>query len=282
MVDFQLATKSNDFDLQSILKASSDYRNFLKNYLAVKGLKISDFARATGFSRGYPSDVLSGKRRLTQKSALKFEKALKLSSLGKKFFSLLVALEEPDLFAELDRSTLAQKILELRQKNWQTDRRKLREIESSSSEELLSDSRVMAIYAAAGEPEKGASLAQIQKRTRLYGQELERNLKKLQAAEFLRQEGEHYFPKDLHLFLETTDQSRLLKSVFQKACRLASESVQNPQSKQEMFFCSNFCIQEEKLPELKAALRELVLRYIDDAISPDGDRVVRFVTALHF
>lgn len=282
MVDFRLATKEDLQSFYQALQQSPDYRNFLKIYLREKGLNISDFARATGFSRSYPSDVLAKKRRLTSKSATKFEKALKLPSLGRKLFCLLVAAEESDVFPEIDRLKLQKNIFELRQKSWMTDRHKMKESDSAAIEILLSDSRVMAIYAAAGEPEIGASLEEIQKRTRLFGQELNRNLVKLEEIGFLHFKQDRYFPKDLHLFLETTDQSRLLKSVFQKACRMASESVQNPESKHEMFFCSSFCIQEEALPELKAALRELVLKYIDDSIRPDGDRVVRFVTALHF
>lgn len=264
------------------LQQSPDYRSFLKIYLSEKGLNISDFARATGFSRSYPSDVLSKKRRLTQASQAKFEKALKLPAQGKKLFTLLVAAEEKNIFPDWDRSKLRAQIQDLQTRSWVIDRRRLDEAAAPSVEELLGDSRVMSIYAAAGEPEHGASLEEIQKRTRLYGQELDRNLKKLENAGFLKQQDQRYFPKDLHLFLQTANQSQILKTVFSKACRLASERVQNPESNHEMFFCSSFCIKEEMLPELKIALREIILKYVDDSIRADGDRVVRLVTALHF
>lgn len=264
------------------LQQSSDYRSFLKTYLSERGLNISDFARASGFSRSYPSDILSRKRRLTQASLSKFEKALKLPSQGKKLFSLLVAVEEKDVFPDLDRTKLQSQIKDLKTRNWVADRRRLDETVAPSIEDLMSDSRVMSIYAAAGDPDRGASYEEIQKRTRLYGQELERNLKKLIAVGFLTLKDETYFPKDLHLFLQTSDQSQILRAVFSKACRMASERVQNPETNHEMFFCSSFCIKEEMLPELKIAFRELILKYIDDSIKSDGDRVVRLVTALHF
>lgn len=264
------------------LQQSSDYRSFLKTYLSEKGLNISDLARASGFSRSYPSDVLSKKRRLTQASVAKFEKALKLPAQGKKLFTLLVAAEEKNVFPDWDRSKLLSQIKDLQTRSWVADRRRLDEAAAPSVEDLLSDSRVMAIYAAAGEPETGATLEEIQRRTRLYGHELERNLKKLEAVGFLKQQDQRYFPKDLHLFLQTADQSQILKTVFSKSCRMASDRVQNPESNHEMFFCSSFCIKEEMLPELKLALRELILKYIDESIRSDGDRVVRLVTALHF
>ena len=85
------------------LQQSTDYRSFLRVYLAGRSLSLSDFARAAGFGRSFPSDVLSKKRRLTSKSAYAFEKALKLPIAGKKFFRLLVALEEHDSFPEISR-----------------------------------------------------------------------------------------------------------------------------------------------------------------------------------
>lgn len=171
---------------------------------------------------------------------------------------------------------------DLRSKNWQPEHRKIKEYESTGLVDLLADSRIMSIYAASGEPDQGATFEQIEKRTRLYGKELERSIQSLQIAGIIELREGLYYPKDLHLFLQVEDRSQLLKAIFQKSCRSASERIENYQNDSEMFFTSTLCVQEASLPELKKALREVILKFVDDSVNPAGDRVVRLLTALHF
>lgn len=280
---FRLAIKKEtSLALFKHLQQSKDYRHFLKTYLTGRSLSLSDYARATGFGRSFPSDVLSGKRRLTARSAYAFEKALRLPLLGKKFFRLLVAKEELDTFPETSRENIENNVKELRTKSWQSAHRKVKENDSANLVELLVDSRAMAVYAASGEPDSGATREDIEKRTRLFGKELERNIENLERAQLIELREGQYFPKDLHLFFQMHNCSQLLATIFQKSCRLASERIEKCDSNSELFFASNLCVREDSMPDLKKALREVILKFVDESVNSAGDRVVRLITALHF
>lgn len=264
------------------IRSARDYRSFLKAYVKTREINLSDLARAAGFGRGFPGDVISGKRRLTQKSSYAFEKALKLPAPGKKLFRFLVASEEADLFPEIERDSIAPRIEILRAKPWETSRRNVRELESPSYAKLFEDPRVALIYAAAGEPGKGATYEEIRQRTRLTEEELRAFVEKLERAGLLEIKQDQYMPRDLHLFLESGAMSEILVSYFKRACRTAGERVAaNVGSKQEFFFSSAFCVREERLPELKKALRETILKFVDDGIDPNGDRVIQLLASLH-
>ncbi|RYZ90128.1 MAG: hypothetical protein EOP06_08295 [Proteobacteria bacterium] len=96
------------------VKAASTYREFLGSYLKVKGLSSSALARATGFTRGFPADIISGKRRMTLKSFFAFERALILPRDGKKLFKLLVAIEEPRLLSDVQAPDLQNRIQDIK------------------------------------------------------------------------------------------------------------------------------------------------------------------------
>lgn len=264
------------------LRYNSNYREFLKNYLEARSLSLSDFARATGFGRGFPGDVISGKRRLTAKSFPAFEKALKLPLSGRKYFRYLVALAEPDIFPDLTPSQVERALQELRSKPWNRPYRQIQEKEDPSFQFLLQDQDVMAVYAAAGSPESGATREQILQRTRLSEGNLEKALKRLESVGLLTKTGDLYFPKDLHLFLMSSDKSQLLTALFQKAAEKAQRRAPTGvSSATEFFFTSQFCVHEKDLPALKLALRETILKFVDEAIASEGDRIAKLVTALH-
>lgn len=280
-----MATNQQQQRLEALyenLHRCKTYREFLQAYLEGRDLSLSDIARAAGFGRGFPGDVISGKRRLTAKSYYPFEKALKLPLAGKKYFRCLVAIEEPDIFPEFSSSDAQEMIVSLRKKPWVSSRRQAHETESPGFEQLLSEEHVIGVYAAAGKPEKGATREQIAQRMQIPSLELEKSLQKLEAIGLLEQREETYYPKDLHLFLKTSDHSQVLTTLFQKAVDKARRRVSNAvSSESEFFFTSQFCIRENAMPALKKALRETILKFVDEAIEPEGDRVVQLLTTLH-
>jgi hypothetical protein len=264
------------------LRTSKNYREFLQIYLAARALSLSDFARATGFGRGFPGDVISGKRRLTSKSYHPFEKALKVPTAGRLFFRCLVAVEEPDVFPNLKAAEATRTLAELRCRSWNPQRRQIQETGNPNFHRLLKDHEVIAIYAAAGKPETGATRQQIALRTRLPDLKLEKCLQKLEEIGLLEKKGETFHPTDLHLFFKTSDRSQILTALFQRATDKAHNRILHAvNSDAEFFFTSQFCVRESMLPELKVALRETILKFIDDSIEPEGDRILHLVTALH-
>ncbi|MFN7906397.1 MAG: hypothetical protein ACK5P5_14545 [Pseudobdellovibrionaceae bacterium] len=267
----------------SQLRNAKDYRNFLKIYLEIRNLSLSDFARAAGCHRGFPGDVISGKRRLTAQSSFVFEKALKAPLAAKKFFRSLIALEEEDLYPEIDRNKIDLLITELRQKNWNRSHREMSESSIKDPLLLMKIPKFMSVFAASGSPGHGAYQHQIQKRTGIHEPELSDILTQLATVGLVKKiHGDFFEPQELHLFVKNTDQAQLMKNIFQNAAALASRRVDlAATSKSEMFFASSFCIQESKMPELKNLLRQTILNFIDESIDADGDRVVQLITALH-
>lgn len=261
------------------LKSAADYREFLRDYLALKGLTLSKFARLTGHARGYPSDVIGGRRRLTLQSFRSFEKALKLPPSGKKFFRCLVAAEESDIFPSSSLIALSKSLVELRLASWQPAFREVSEI--LGAEDLLKKPSTLMVLASLGTPESGAHLDEISVRSGFPKEVLIKILKGLIEVRMVTTLEDKYYGTDFHLFLSAQHQRESFKSLFQTVCSSAGTRATNHlESKEEMFLSSFLCIKSERLPEFKIELKQLLLRFVDDCVSPDGDQTVSLVAAL--
>lgn len=266
------------------LRVVKDYREFLKTYLYVRSISLSDLARASGYGRGFPGDVISGKRRVSGRSCLAFERGMEhLPAKGKKLFRMLVARDEPDVFPELPKEKVEKTIAQLRRVTWSGARRKTGH-EDSVCEIFRSPDSAL-IYAAAGSPDCGATLQDLMSRTGLSEARIKTILQKMIRAGVIDFDEEEriYTPKDLHLFIQTSQQKdEMLLLLFTQACKLAESRISSAiDSDQEFFFTSKICVTKRDLPALKEQLREIVLQFVDDAICPNGEEMVSFVTALH-
>jgi transcriptional regulator with XRE-family HTH domain len=283
MAECRLAIDKN-LQQWSKVKEAKNYRDFLRAYLDERSINLSDLARLTGFARGFPSDVISGRRRLTARTYPAFEKALKIPASGRKLFRLLVAIEEPDIFYDLKMSPdlLCEAVENLRKSAWIKSRRDLATREVPFIENLGQNPHIMSVFAAAGLPGQAASIEQIQKKTQLTRQEVQSSLSALQNSGLIRRIEDLYEPVELHLFLKAFDQSEAITALFQRSCLHASKRSSIAMgSNEELFFASSFCIDSGRLPELKNALRETILKFVDEAMNSDGDRVIQLITALH-
>lgn len=198
---FPLATSKSPQAQWQTLRDSADYRQFLKAYLDLHTLNYSDLGRMTGFGRSFPSDVINGRRSLTAKSYAAFAAALKLKPIEKKLFRLLVAKEEPQVLPEYKNQSIDVLIQDLRKKATPVPRRDVVKAKNSDLEVLLKNPDVLSVYAACGEPGKGASLEKIHQRTQLNSDRLSRAIKDLEKVNLVKWENGLYEPMDLHLFL---------------------------------------------------------------------------------
>ncbi len=282
-VDFPLAINPTLQDPEwSALKNAADYRIFLRSYLEIRALNFSDFARATGFVRSYPADIISGKRRLTSKSFYAFEKALKIPQPGKKLFRLLVAEKENDLFPEMDRQHIKESIEVLRKKPWTRLRKNLHTSETPSALSLLENPDTASVFAATGSPDVGANIEEIQRRTGLSAAHLNSVLLQLRSSGLIEFTNGRYLSKDLHIFMDGADKQKLFSNSFKQNTAKTMERVEKAwNSESEFFFSSAFCIEESRMPNLKNALKETILSFIDNSIQADGDKVVQLIVAFH-
>ena len=282
--EFPLVTKSEELTEESfaLLRVAENYREFIRIYLSIFNYSLADFARASGFGRGFPSEVISGKRRLTAKSGHAFERALKLPIPAKKLFRLLVVLEESDFYPDMDRDNLPQEIARLRRHPWKRVRTEKPESALGLKHKVL-DKKAQIIYAAAGDFLKGATFKEIKARTGLSDKEILHKTIELESHGLIEiNDSINVVPKELHLFLKTCNQSELLIESFKESAELAVQHVTSlKKDSSEFFFSSSFCIDEEKMPKLKQELRETILKYIDNSIDSSGDRVANLILALH-
>lgn len=268
------------------LRRAKTYRDFLKIYLEVRNLSLSDFARATQFGRGFPGDVLSGKRRLTNRSAYAFEQALRVPTSGKRLFRFLVALEEEDVFPDIDRTRVRQQLEQLRERSWNARHRrvKIEEPKEKPILQLFSDPQVIAVYAACGDPAQGATFEQIQKRTSMEPQAIRLCLKRLEKHGLVCFDSElsQYQPRDVHLFLQASELNQFFIELFKAACDKAKRKVETGlSSPSEFYFTSTMTVSRGELSRLKESLRETILQFTDEAIDSQGDVLVNLTTALH-
>jgi hypothetical protein len=242
-------------DHLSLLLDSENYRAFLQSYVRIKNIKMSDFARLVGCNRGFPADVVNGRRRLTAKSYSAFEQAFKLPLVYKNFFQLLVAKEESDIFLDINRSTIDIKIQNIKQQK-QTNSSKKHETQKVSAEDhfqkVLEHPFSFLVFAAVGAPETGALKPEIQRRTRLTDSQLDKTLNLLNEADLIQIENDRYFPKDLHIFFQLKNTDIILSRLFNQGVRFAEKRLaQITPNSSEMFFVSQFCIHENQMPHFK-------------------------------
>ena len=278
--DFLEVTKMQQQVTWEKVRSSQDYREFLKNYIEEKSIRVADFARAAGCHRGFPADVISGKRRITTKSYYAFEQALRLPADGKKMFRYLVAMGEPDFLPELDRAKIAASLASIRQKSWGKTRRNLKET-GLQIQDVLQNTDVPLVFSATGGPETGASFSDIQIRTKKSPEDLQQILGLMVNIGLLKNVDDKYYSQDMHLFWQGIDQKKAMTTLFQKYCLAASaKAEQKWSSEKELFFFSNLCVQESQLPQLKKALRETIMTFVDESLQPDGDCVVKLSASM--
>lgn len=249
----------------------------------MRNLNFSDFSRAANCTRAFTNQVLSNKRRLTAKSVYTFEQAFKLPSNAKKIFRLLVAKEEVDLFPEMDRSNLENQIRKLQMSIENKSRKDYSEADYTQIDQNLEIThQAISIFAACGDHDNGSTLDQLYQRTRLAENVLIKNIDILVKMNLLEKKGDLYFPINLHIYLQTKTSSELLNIVFKTAVNAATARLGHVTDEaNEFFFASQFCINESHLPALKRELRETILKFVDDSLVSNGDRVAKVVTALH-
>lgn len=284
-MDFRLATKKNELSSADFeeLSLSANYRLFLESYLRLRHLSYATFARTAGFTRPFPAQIISGQRALTLKSFYAFEKALKTPLYLKKIFKFLVARDLPNLFPDIDEDEIEDKIGKLQRFKGQSPRKNLMEMNPNQTmNEVSITYHAISIYAAAGDPLTGSTLEQIEQRARLPLNVIKKNIENLIQMGLLRFENEIYYTNDLHVFMKTNSQSKLLNTIFKQelsACenRLSLVTDQT----HEMFFASQFCIDEKKMPQLKQEFRDLILKFVDDSLESNGNRILKILTSLH-
>lgn len=266
--------------LEGLLRAGS-YREFLSHLMRhpERGRPISyaELARRAGFSsRSFPADVISGHRRVTAASLPQFIRGLNLKGDLRNYFSLLVALEEPDVNPDrLSIGEIEKALLKLR------SRLEARAVQPQS----MTPSRVYGsehwidVYASLGRPEIGSTVADVAARTKLSMKICEDALKGMatNGAVVFKSDVGRYFTISPHLVFdrlggETYFQKHYLATLAKMSRHASGAAFKDPTN---WFFTSVFSIDKKRASEFKDRLRQLVLEFVESSEEPDGDSLAK-------
>lgn len=275
-------------DLQKFapeLVESRSYRQFLAAAMTHLGFggrrtNYAAFARKAGFSsRSFPRDVIVGKRALTVKSLPKFIRGMQLRGDLKNYFTLLAALEEPDL--NEDRLTKIELETQVRKLRARVRAKAAGEKTPASSFAKLK--YWQEVFASLGSEEAGASLDEIIARTRLPQAKVQEVLEKMveQNCVSFDEKELRYRPVQLHLNLQGLGTAEFFKLHLQDRLQKINHAVKTDlSSPNRLLFDSVWSIEEKRLPEFKQRLRQLVIDFIDETEKSDGDRIAHVFVSL--
>lgn len=269
-------------DIERLL-ASPDYRAFIAVALEVhargaSGMSYAKLARLIGVkARSYPRDIVTGAKRMRPTLLPKFTKALGLTADWAAYFTDLVEeAEESCRSSGRSPEQIALSRARIRSRLRQQAGAALR------LEPAFAIADLPIVYAALGTAQTGATLTEIERRTGLGDERLLPVLEKMLELGIAARAGRRYLPKKMHFSTTDLKGSDVFKSYFlKKTEEVLFEARRRMNSDEKLFFSSAFSVTVSQLPELKAELRDLLLRYVDAAEKPTGDRVVSLVCALH-
>ena len=191
-----------------------------------------------------------------------------------------MAEEEADVnFERLSQEGLGLKKAALREK---LARRLSKSKNAERSDAISLGARAVEIFAALGSQEKGATINEIQARTRLDLEVCQRVLNEFVRKALLRYENSRYYPSQTSLDLSSLGRDFGFTRLFGKVSEELNQTYRKKlSSNEELFFYCAYSVQREKLPEMKKRLRDVMLEFIDSEQMDDGDTVVKTILALY-
>ena len=265
--------------MKTVLEASN-YRQFIQLRLGEgqRRVNYAALSRRAGFlSRSYPRDVVNGGRRITASSLAQFSEGLQLRGDLRTYFETLVAIEEPDAAPQLSRKTNRP---ELKNRLLKIKSRLLRKrIEKKDAADMFRTyRRWLEIYAALGTLENGESLIEVSKKIKIPEKLCKEVLAHMTSQGFVRYDEsvDRYFATQSHLVIPDMGGSSFVKQYFVESLSQVNQWANvGFDSSDRLFWNSVFSIDSKKAAEFKTQLRDLLIRFADQAESPQGDSVAR-------
>jgi uncharacterized protein (TIGR02147 family) len=274
-------------EAEAALANCRTYREFLETAFSHlkkrnKHFGYAEFSRRAGFSsRSYPRDVLVGKKRITARSLPQIIKALKLTPDLETLFTALVGSEEKEVSIEGYSSIADRKLALSKVQN------RLRSRTESSpllgrADKFYELESWLPVYVSLGTPEDGATLAQVVSRTRLSKMLCRKVLEEMTHFKVIRRAGEKFFTENFHLVFKHLGKSEFFKNQFLNSLKeVAFNADQDFEGKRQLFFHSVLSVDEKKMVALREELESVILKFVDRAESPHGDRVAKISLALY-
>lgn len=264
--------------IQRLVETKS-YQQFLQVLLEPRGAS-AQLARRAGFnSRSYLSELMAGKKGLSQDSFNRIKTGMGLPRSLTQLFEALVYQSESQLRPARYSSEQIHDLIS----------QALREIKTQPSpgnSELaracVRSPQVFQIYAALGLPSEGATLEEIMLRTSLSARQVKVHLKKLLERNIIVHQADRYYApvsQADHLGIhETEDLSEMVKLVTQDIQKSRNEILKDANS---LTVYSAFSVQKRNLPELKKKLQAAIYGVLDEYQDDRGNNVQQIFISLH-
>jgi hypothetical protein len=269
--------RSLDRSVQAAFLEASTYREFLKVWASADAGKkrgaMAQLCRRAGFaSRGYLSDVLAGKKGLSQDSLQRLKKAIGLPKPWGQYFELLVWKDQPALRpARLSDSALSEKLMRLRKElDAITESLNLETV----AKRAITNPGIFRVYAALGSEETGATLEEIQARTGMAPQVAAKHLSEMRAMGIVFENFGRFFAVAQKAdALSLKDKEAVAELIGKVSTDLQKRREQIPQCATNFVFYSAFSVRRSEMPNLKARLQEAILDVLDEFQDDTGEKV---------
>lgn len=256
-------------------------REFLKLCLELRKEKgqphsYAFIARSAGFaSRSFPREVVTGKKSLTLLSAQALGVGLKLNQDLREYLIALV-----DFETGAANTADAQK-KEKKLKSIRTRIHRRKSGSGSENETVFLDRHFSSVFSALGRPDKGATLQEIEKRTGLGIAEIHLTVEHLVKLGLVEIKNNRYIGLGNHLaFTELKKNGAFHRLFLDRIQTVRSLAAKDFDSKRALFQETTFSVRQDRLPQLKAELRELILKFVDEAEDAEGDGIASLLVSL--
>ena len=262
----------------AVLLRSENYREFLAEAYAhlkdsKKNFSLALLASKIGCkSKSYPREVITGRRTLSLDYAEGFAAAFGVKGEAKKLFLKLIELEKSNRKEAVNedireiKARLHNRILHKQKK----------------PQDIFSDGTWIDVYASLGCEIKGSTFEEIQKRTLMPQNSLQVILKAMekQGLVFSDSNKDRFKPIVRQQFFENLKQDEIFQkrflNILEKTKNKAKTSID---SETELFQCSTISVKSQDLPQLKSELREVLNKFVQDAETPEGDKLTHLLVS---
>jgi len=266
------------------LLSAENYRQFVGSFFENKdpharprALSYQAFANRAGFSsKSFIADVIAGRKRITLTSFDKVILGLGLNKAWSDYFKTLVAIAEEDfIIGKKSQEHYLNRLKELKYK-LQNKKKTIQSRGISPSIDIILGPYFPEVFASLGSIGEGATLKEIEKRTRLPSHELRKimiELEKAQLIEYIAVTDKYRpFMDALEIDELSSDQS-FEKDFFRSIEKTKKRFKQQAHSKKSLFMNQTFSVNENRLDALRAELKKLIDEFSDNAEAFDGDAV---------
>jgi hypothetical protein len=229
----------------------------------------SAFAKKAGFSsRSFLSEYLSGKKKLSKDSFLKIRSTLLLPKEHKQYFSLLVQLDQPEIFSNKVISPAA---LEEFRNQCKLRAACLDKVKNPGA--IVATPELFRVFASLGSERFGASYMQVISRSKLHESHVKTCLDFFLNEGLVEvRDGRFYVITSKVDFLNFKGQElvKLSRQVCERISKCAKGIVEE---RGGLLFYGCISVQTARSRELKERLREAVYQVLDEYQDDEGDEV---------